>query len=127
VARRFGGDICIWAGMDVQHTIPYSTPEDVRREVRFMFDTYYRKDDRFILAAGNNMTPDAPLESIHALLDEALYYGIKKSKTALRQGCFIRPGEASSLHPLADGYVYLDLAHGAQFHGNNQGFHFQVI
>jgi hypothetical protein len=79
VARRFGGDICIWAGMDVQRTIPYGTPEDVRRELRFMFDTYYRKDGRFILAAGNNMTPDAPLESLHALLDEALYYGIKKA------------------------------------------------
>jgi hypothetical protein len=75
VVRRFGGQICFWAGMDVQQTIPYGNPEDVRREVRFMYDTYYRKDGRLILTAGNGMTADAPLESVKALFDEALVYG----------------------------------------------------
>ncbi|MDR1174250.1 MAG: hypothetical protein LBK83_02100 [Treponema sp.] len=77
IAADFGKDICIWAGMDVQRTIPYGSPEDVRREVRFMFDTYYRKSGRLILAAGNNMTADTPLESLRALLDEALRYGTR--------------------------------------------------
>jgi hypothetical protein len=77
IAAQFGNDICIWAGMDVQRTIPYGSPEDVRREVRFMFDTYYRKSGRLILAAGNNMTADTPLESLRALLDEALRYGTR--------------------------------------------------
>jgi hypothetical protein len=81
VAVKFGKDICIWGGMDVQQTIPYGSPEDVRREVRFMFDTYYRGDGRFMLTAGNNMTIDTPLENLRALLDEALYYGIQKSKS----------------------------------------------
>lgn len=75
VAAMYGGDICLWAGMDVQQTIPYGTPEDVRREVRFMFDTYRRADGRFVLAAGNNMTADTTLESLTALLDEAIKYG----------------------------------------------------
>jgi hypothetical protein len=69
--------------MDVQRTIPYGTSDDVRREVRFMFDTYYRKDVRLILAAGNNMTADTPLASLHALLDEALSYG---SRLASQRG-----------------------------------------
>ncbi|MDR2302987.1 MAG: hypothetical protein LBE10_00165 [Treponema sp.] len=77
IAAEFGGDICIWAGMDVQRTIPYGSPEDVRREVRFIFDTYYRESGRLILAAGNNMTVDTPLESLRALLDEALRYGTR--------------------------------------------------
>ena len=51
------------------------TPEDVRREVRFLLDTYARPEGRLILAAGNNMTPDTPMESLEALLDEALRYG----------------------------------------------------
>ncbi|MDR0474435.1 MAG: hypothetical protein LBH43_12280 [Treponema sp.] len=80
VASKFGRDICIWAGMDVQQTIPYGSPDDVRREVRFMFDTYYRKEGRLMLTAGNGMTPDTPLESLKAFLDEALNYGLKICK-----------------------------------------------
>lgn len=75
IAEQFGNDICIWAGMDVQQTIPYGTPDDVRKEVRFMFDTYYKPEGRLILASGNNMTVDTPLDSLYALLDEALLYG----------------------------------------------------
>jgi hypothetical protein len=77
IAARFGGSLCIWAGMDVQQTIPYGSPEDVRREVRFLFDTYHRPEGRLMLTAGNGMTADTPLESLRAFLDEGLHYGIK--------------------------------------------------
>ena len=80
IADKYGENICIWAGMDVQHTIPYGTPEDVRRETRFMIDTYYRPDGRLILAAGNNMTVDTPLENLRAFLDESLNYGTERSE-----------------------------------------------
>lgn len=43
-----------------------------------MYDTCFRKDGRFILAAGNNMTKDTPYESLKALLDEGINYGIFK-------------------------------------------------
>ena len=79
IAEKFGKNICIWAGMDVQRIIPYGTAEDVRKEVRFMFDTYYRKEGRLILTAGNGMTADTPFESLKAFLDEALVYGQKIS------------------------------------------------
>ena len=79
IARQFGDKICIWAGFDVQRIIPYGTPEEVRQEVRFMLDTYYRPDGRLIMAAGNNMTADTPLESLRALLDETLVYGASLS------------------------------------------------
>lgn len=78
IVQKFGGKICFWAGFDVQQIIPYGTPEDVRREVRFMIDTYYRPEGRLIMAAGNNMTGDTPLESLRALLDESYRYGLKK-------------------------------------------------
>ena len=83
VAEKFGGNICLWAGMDVQQTIPYGTPEDVRRETRYMIDTYYRPEGRLIMAAGNNMTVDTPLENLRAFLDETLVYGTEHSKTNL--------------------------------------------
>ncbi len=75
IARTYGGRIAIWSGFDVQRTIPYGTPEDVRREVRYLIDTYRRPDGRFLLTLGNGATPDTPLSSLEALLDEACRYG----------------------------------------------------
>ncbi|MDR0494590.1 MAG: hypothetical protein LBG95_03040 [Treponema sp.] len=77
IASKYGKDICIWAGMDVQRTIPYGSPEDVRKEVRFLIDAYYRKEGRLMLTAGNGMTADTPFENLKAFLDEALLYGTK--------------------------------------------------
>jgi hypothetical protein len=77
IAAKYGKDICIWAGMDVQRIIHYGSPDDVRREVRFMYDTYFRKDGRLLMAAGNVVTPDTPLENFRAFFDEALRYGIE--------------------------------------------------
>lgn len=49
----------------------------MREEVRAMINTYYRPQGRLILAAGNNMTVDTPLENLRALLEEAYTYGTK--------------------------------------------------
>jgi hypothetical protein len=78
IAEKYGNDICIWAGFDVQRVIPYGTPEEVRREVRFMIDTYYRTDGRFMLTAGNGITADCTVESFEALLNETNNYGTEK-------------------------------------------------
>lgn len=75
IADKCGDQITIWAGFDVQRTIPFGTPEDVRREVRFLMDTYARRDGRFMLTFGNAVTPDTPLESLEAVFDEAFVYG----------------------------------------------------
>ena len=69
---------------EVLRTLPFGAPDEVRREVRFMIDTYFRPDGRFILAAGNNMTPDTPLGSLDALLDESMRYGARAAARASR-------------------------------------------
>lgn len=79
VAREFGDRISIWAGFDVQRIIPYGTPDDVRREVRHLMDTYARPDGRFLLTAGNGITPDTPIASLRALYEEAYRYGETKA------------------------------------------------
>lgn len=79
IAKKYGKDICIWAGFDVQRIIPWGTPEEVRQEVRFMIDTYFRPDGRFILTAGNGITSNCSIESIEALLDETYNYGLLKA------------------------------------------------
>lgn len=78
IAQRFGKDICIWAGFDVQQVIPWGTPEEVRQEVRFMIDTYYRSEGRLMITAGNGITSDCKIESMKALLDETYNYGLEK-------------------------------------------------
>jgi len=80
IARDFGDKICIWAGFDVQQVIPYGTEEDVRQEVRFMIDTYYRPDGRFVLGAGNGITSDTKIECLEALLEETYNYSTLKMR-----------------------------------------------
>ena len=80
-AEKYQKDICFWAGFDVQQVIPYDTPEQVRVEVHFMIDTYFRKDGRFILTMGNQITPDCKIESLYAVLDESYRYGLEKAKS----------------------------------------------
>ncbi len=75
IAKAYGDRITIWSGFDVQRIIPYGSPEDVRREVRALIDAYRRDDGRFMLTLGNGATPDTPLASLAALLDEAYRYG----------------------------------------------------
>jgi uroporphyrinogen-III decarboxylase len=75
VARQFGGQIAVWAGFDVQQTIPYGTAEDVRLEVRHLMDTFARPDGRLLFTAGNGITGDTPYASLEALFEEAYAYG----------------------------------------------------
>jgi len=75
IAKKYGSNICIWAGFDVQRVIPWGTPEEVRQEVRNMVDTYFRKEGRFMFTAGNAIKGDCPIESLEALYEEIYKYG----------------------------------------------------
>lgn len=75
IARRYGGQIAFWVGFDVQQIIPYGTPEEVRAEVRHLYDTFGRPDGRLLFTAGNGITGDTPVASLEALFEEAFAYG----------------------------------------------------
>lgn len=55
----------------------WATPDEVRREVRFMMDTYRRPEGRFMFTAGNGINGDCPLSSLEALHEEAFNYGCR--------------------------------------------------
>jgi uroporphyrinogen decarboxylase len=74
-AERYGGRITFLAGIDVQHVLRENDPQGVRREVRFLVDTFGRSDGGLCLAAGNGIVAGTPFENIRAFLDEALEYG----------------------------------------------------
>jgi len=74
IAKKYGDRLCILAGFEVQQTIPFGTPEEVRKEVRYLIDTFDRPDGRFMLTMGNGYTEDWKLESLVALYDEIATY-----------------------------------------------------
>ena len=82
--RRFGGQISFMAGIDVQHTLQEKSPEEVRREVRFLIDTFKRPDGGLCIAAGNGITAGTPFENIEAFLDEAARYGGHQKNSGCR-------------------------------------------
>jgi len=75
VAREFGDRITFLAGFDVQHVLQEESPEGVRKEVRFLIDTFDRPDGGMCIAAGNGIVSGTPFENIEAYLNEAVTYG----------------------------------------------------
>ena len=75
VAAEWKGKIAFWVGMDVQDTLINGSPEDVRKEVRLMRDTFDSPEGGFLYAAGNGIVGGTPIENIDAFLDEILTYG----------------------------------------------------
>jgi uroporphyrinogen decarboxylase len=69
IATRYGGRVAFWVGMDVQQVIPFGTPADVRRAVRARIRAFQRPDGGLILAAGNAILPDTPVENLRAYLE----------------------------------------------------------
>jgi hypothetical protein len=74
-AKRYGDRLTFLAGFDVQRTLCYASPEEVREEVRQLIDAFDRPDGGMCLAAGNGIVGVTPFENIEAFLDEAARYG----------------------------------------------------
>ena len=81
VADRFGDRITFLCGLDVQHVLQEGSPDDVRREVRFLIDTFDRGGGGMCIAAGNGIVSGTPFENIDAYLDEAVRYGAEHRAT----------------------------------------------
>ncbi len=66
--RDFGDRLCFWGSMDEQHTLPFGSPEDVRREVLARLDTLGR-DGGLILGPTHHVQLDTPLENFWAMVN----------------------------------------------------------
>jgi uroporphyrinogen decarboxylase len=69
--ETYGSRICFHSAVDNQHTLPHGSPEDVRREVRWLAETLGRGRTGLIIAPCHNLQPVTPLENILALYNEA--------------------------------------------------------
>jgi uroporphyrinogen decarboxylase len=70
LAKRYGGKLCFHGSIDTQRTLPFGTPEDVRREVRQRVETF-RPYGGFTIAPSQHLLEDIPTENIVAMYEEA--------------------------------------------------------
>ena len=65
--QKYGKDICFHSAVDNQHTLPFGTPEDVQKEVKYLIDTLGSDGTGFILGPCHNLQSNTPIENILAL------------------------------------------------------------
>jgi len=70
IKRQYGGRLSFWGTVSVQRTMPFGTPEDVRREVRSRIRDVARGGG-LILAPAHVLNPEVPWENIVAFFEAA--------------------------------------------------------
>lgn len=66
--QKYGKNLCFWGSLDVQHTLPFGTPADVRAEVLHRLNTL-GKGGGLILGPTHHVQLDTPLENFWAMID----------------------------------------------------------
>lgn len=72
--REFGKDLCFHGSMDIQHTIPHGTRDDIRAEVKARMQTG-KSNGGFIISTAHNIQPDTPIENVLALFEAYREFG----------------------------------------------------
>lgn len=73
LAGRYGGKLCFHGSIDTQSTLPFGTPQNVRREVRDRVETF-KPYGGFTIAPSQHLLPEIPTESIVAMYEAAWEY-----------------------------------------------------
>lgn len=69
--RAWGDKITFWGGLGSQHTIPFGTPDEIRREVRRL-RSEMSVGGGYILAPAKPIRPETPAENALAVVEEFL-------------------------------------------------------
>ncbi len=64
--KQFGKDICFHGGVDAQKLLPFSSPEEIRKEIR-RISSIFNGDGGIILGPSHYITADTPTENILAI------------------------------------------------------------
>ncbi len=64
--EKYGSLGAFYGGVDIQHTLPFGTPEDVKKEVDFLKRTI-GKGGGYICASAHHIQADTPVENLVAL------------------------------------------------------------
>jgi len=66
--KEYGDRLCFWGSMDIQQTLPFGTPDDVRAEVITRLRTI-GKDGGLIIGPTHNLQLDTPMENFWAMVN----------------------------------------------------------
>ena len=69
--RRYGSQITFWGGLGSQSTIPFGTPDGIRREVSRLCREMGR-DGGYVLAPAKALQPETPTENAAAVVESFL-------------------------------------------------------
>ena len=73
IGEEFGGRLCFWGGIDMQHTLPFGTPQDVENEVtQRILELGLRGG--YVLSASHNIQNDVDPENVFAMFESARWY-----------------------------------------------------
>jgi len=68
VKKQFGRNLCFWGSLDEQHTLPFGTPDDVRREVVERLQTIGHNGG-LIIGPTHHVQLDTPMENFWAMVN----------------------------------------------------------
>ena len=73
--KEYGDRITFWGGgVDTQKTLPFGTPDDVRREVRERLKIF-GPGGGFVFATVHNIQARTPIENVLAMVETVKEYG----------------------------------------------------
>jgi uroporphyrinogen decarboxylase len=73
--KEFGKDITFQGAMDIQHTLPLGTTEDVRQMVKYAMESA-KAGGGYIICTAHNIQVDTPIENVAALFEAYHEFGV---------------------------------------------------
>jgi uroporphyrinogen decarboxylase len=78
--KEYGRELCFWGSLDIQKTLPFGTPEEVRAEVITRIQTIGR-DGGLIIGPTHNIQLDTPLENFWTMIETIQHTPYNKLNT----------------------------------------------
>jgi len=75
IKKEYGKKLCFHSAVDNQETLPMGSPEDVKKQVMELIDTFAGDKTGFILGPCHNLQPNTSVENILTLYKTAHEYG----------------------------------------------------
>jgi len=70
IKEKYGDNLAFWGGISTQQTLPYGTPQEVKRETE-QVASLMRRNGGYILAPSQEIQADVPYENLKMLIDAA--------------------------------------------------------
>lgn len=78
LVQEFGKDLTFFGGIDVQKFLPNSTPVEIEKGVKVLFETLDHAGGGYIAGPSNSIMPDTPFENIEKMLASMKKYSDRK-------------------------------------------------